>query len=582
MRSHQFLCSLLVGLLLVTTGNVLQSQNADMVGKKLAEQTAETLSQNLATETAKIFTEEAIFYRGDGSERHGRTAITANHPEYFEKWKMLISFQPTENMLIGDNYLYQYGRLQGNSMNRVNRMSFDLNGEYVHLYKRSETGWKLHRVVGFQRDSMPRTIHKAGMYPVKDKQALATANEVVSRIAFAWSKADWAGYAEILHPETQALVQSGEKRETLDDEKSNFQMGNSKYKYAIAGNVVDAIQLADDWIYAMGHWSGNVRAKNTAAQGIIPAGEFIVLLNKKDDKWKRYRFIQMQRGESQVAEDIAKAQALQYLVAFNDQNTDELLGMMANSAIEMPADGQVYQGMKAIEKAYSEFFRVMDAKNIVAVKDAVFLSDNAIFSMGNYKIEGKTKKDNAPITETGDYAVLMVKKGNDWKVKRLVGMRPNTVTDKLLSRSVPNLPVGDQKAFDIAAEIINDVAFRYTNGSYTASNLLPDALHFGGGEYKTKADLTDEFYKKTFAATEVSLAARPLEAFFVADDMIYACGTWQGNVRDKQTGAYQALPPGEYIQILKNENGKWRVYRSATYHRGTLAPADALASGGGK
>ena len=211
-----------------------------------------------------------------------------------------------------------------------------------------------------------------------------------------------------------------------------------------------------------------------------------------------------------------------------------------------------------------------------AVKDAVFLSDDALFMLSDFVVEMGEDKETAN-TNNGELMALMVREDHQWKYKRIIGMQRGEKSEKNRVQQAGEFNHSDPKALKIAAQMASQTAMQHSDGTFRLDDLAAGGIYYAidGNTYQPN-QFSRKVYEQFFQENEFTLGAHVNEAFFVAEDVIYAAGTWNAVRISKLSGAYINNLPGEYVQILRKEEGEWKVERMIAFRRGKPVQIDTL------
>ena len=350
--------------------------------------------------------------------------------------------------------------------------------------------------------------------------------------------------------------------------------------YAVAGYPNDVIRIADDMIYYMGGFDGNYMSKSSGKSGSMKPGEFVTILRKINGNWVDEFTISFRRGRNQEPINIAKDLLHKALEGANTNSLDKLSEYLTDDVVQLNSSGEILIGKSNVKTSWEKLNKQFsNFHETGSVKDAIYLSDNAIFMTGSFNSTMNDKKTNEQTVNNGEVTALLVKDGNDWKYKRIVGMKRGDAAQKIMANIAGDLISSDAEALKIANQMATNSAFGYTLGTLDTDRMTKDAQFYRlDGETVTPGKATDEYYKKHFEQFSYALAVHTNEAFFVSKNIIFATGAWTVVSQEKTTGKYQDIQPGEFIYVLKNINGDWKILRSATFLRGKPANGNNLAA----
>ena len=516
-----------------------------------------------------MLTDDAHAYFGYGAEAAGKENIEKVVTGWLSANAEQINWETFETVPLTDDYAFWIGKGPGHSKDKSTGFVFKEDKlEMCGLLKKEKGQWKFERAVAYFRDGGSYNVQQAKINADAGKDALKVANKMTGAIAFAYGNSDVQGIQDLITEDNRFYTSSGKVNTGKKGNADYFNEMFRVHKIAVAGYATDVVQVSDKLLYMMGAYSMNFSLKKTGKNGVIQPGEFIAILEKKDGKWKFKRTISFYRGQPNNAFSIAESLTNQFIHAMNTEDANAISKMFADDIVAMHSTGQMDIGKENASKIFKSILQDRDVKETATVKDAVFLSENDLLSFGEFDLYYTSKKDGKTVNYKGEAISLAHKENGIWKLKRLIGFKRGTDTNNSNPNIAYQMPgTKDDEAMQLAKEFSAYLTFNYNAGMTDLSDWASNCEGYSvAGAHITKKNAVD-YYAIIFEENALSVSLTPTEAFFIGKDALYISGFGMGNSKNKKTGETTSVPPYEYVQVMKKENGEWRLLRAFTFRR---------------
>ncbi|MDX1531298.1 MAG: nuclear transport factor 2 family protein [Rhodothermales bacterium] len=234
----------------------------------------------------------------------------------------------------------------------------------------------------------------------------------------------------------------------------------------------------------------------------------------------------------------------------------DLIAMtFAEPGVFTPIAGGLYEGRDAIRAMYQQdpIVQSANAEFSTTPDRTEYLTDDLIHEIGTFSLVVPTAEGERRIE--GEYATVATRVGGEWKIRHLTSFPPRRMPARAAAPTQDEIDAvlrRVERAYnegtpdDIVALYTDDAVFRSVLGPTLKgreavrdffASLPPDALP-EGARLRLTADHAE-----------------------LLGDLLYLTGTWAWT-----TPGGEAVMEGEYVDLMKWEDGAWKEHRLTTFH----------------